>query len=86
MKRIGKGAGRAPAYKERRGDGFTAGAFEAPQGLLRPGGLFRLVFPAHSPFCMHLSETQRRRLNLLIGSTPPPISLILSCRAEDFSR
>lgn len=29
--------------------------------LLRPGGLFRLVFPAHSPFCMNLSETQRRR-------------------------
>lgn len=61
MKRIGKGAGRALAYKERRGDDFTAGAFEAPQRILRPGGLFRLVFPAHSPFCMHLSETQRRR-------------------------
>lgn len=75
------------------GDDFTAGAFEAPQRILRPGGLFRLVFPAHSPFCMNLSETQRLRQtqcsplkSLDRINAPSFFSLILSCRAEDFSR
>ena len=44
MKRIGKGAGLTLAYKERRCYDFTAGAFEAPERILRPGGLFRPVF------------------------------------------
>lgn len=45
MKRTGKGAGRALAYKERRGDDFTAGAFEVPQAPSETGRPLPPCFP-----------------------------------------